>query len=99
MPITKTLHPFTDQEIDNAPDSQGVYALYEGKEATYYGSSDVSIRDRLRAHKSGNEGRCTQGAAEFNSEYAADPLAREKELLEDHKRVFGKLPKCNALIP
>lgn len=78
-----------------------MYALYSNSEVVYYGRAQggsVTIRSRLQDHKSGREGRCTQSAAAFNWEVTSTPIARERELLEEHKRLYGKLPRCNERI-
>ena len=45
-------YQFTKVEIDNAPNCKGVYQLYDAKgEIVYIGSSEGSIRSRLKTHK------------------------------------------------
>lgn len=100
MPIVTQKHLFIFSEIDAAPDIRGVYALYDVRgNVTYYGSSLVSVRDRLLSHKGGYEGPCTRAAYYFNYEYSLNPLGRERQLLESHRLVYGRLPACNAVIP
>lgn len=98
MPITGSLLQFTDYNISIAPDSMGVYALHQDGDLIYYGSSMASIRDRLRSHKSGAEGPCTKTASHFNTELTSRPVEREKELLEEFQRQYGRLPKCNERV-
>lgn len=98
MPISSTKRVFTQTNVDNAPDSSGVYGLYDAKGATiYYGSSKVSIRTRLQSHVSGNEGACTKNAFYFNTELttSAAALPREGQLLREHEQQTGSLPRCN----
>lgn len=96
--ITATKFPFTESQVDRAPDKQGVYVLYDGDTITYYGSSETSIRGRLKSHHRGDEGRCTQAATHFASETTTRPVAREKELLDEFKRIYGRLPRCNERV-
>ena len=96
--ISGTKYQFNDYNIGLAPDRQGVYVLYDGNEITYYGHSDTSIRGRLRRHHGGNEGRCTQAATHFAWETTTRPEAREVELLNAFKRVYGRLPRCNERV-
>ena len=98
MPITGPLLQFTDYNISVAPDNMGVYALHQDGELTYYGRASSSIRDRLQSHKSGAEGPCTKAATHFNTELTSAPIAREKELLEEFERQYGRLPKCNERV-
>lgn len=99
MAITTTKYSFSKTIIETyAPDSSGVYGLYDQfHNVIYYGKSDVSVKDRLLSHFSGNEGRCTQSATYFNFESPAypNPIKREEELLQEHRKIYGELPKCN----
>ncbi len=97
MPIAGQLYPFTKTNVDDAPGSPGVYGLYRNGVTTYCGSSEVSIRTRLQRHKSGLEGPCTANAVFFNWELTAADYAkaREKQLLDEHVRQYGRLPQCN----
>lgn len=99
MPISTPKHQFTVSHINAyAPHTRGVYALYDNGQVVYYGKSNYSVRDRLLSHKAGNEGRCTQHAALFNTEYATNPEARERQLLREHYAKHGKLPRCNERV-
>ena len=62
MPITGQKYAFTDKNVNNAPASHGVYVLYDGDVTIYIGRASgegVTIRSRLKSHKAGNEGPCT----------------------------------------
>lgn len=81
----------------------GVYALYEGEELIYIGSStEQTVKDRLKDHESGKEGLCTQQATLFCAERVLppnDPMEKEEDLLERYKLRHKHLPKCNKVIP
>ena len=98
MPIIGQLLEFTDYNISLAPDQMGVYALYQDGELIYYGMATTSIRDRLRSHKRGTEGPCTMAATHFNTEVTSRPKERERELLEEFQRQYGRMPRCNERI-
>ena len=93
-------YSFTEDNINHyAPNRPGVYGLYDSLDTPiYYGKSDASIQERLKRHISGAEGQCTQYASTFNFEIVNNPIQRERELLEEFKRTYGKLPKCNDVI-
>lgn len=101
MPINGTLNPFRKDYINAyAPNSMGVYGLYDSQEVVYYGMAKTStVRDRLLSHQAGHEGPCTQAATHFNTEVTSNPEARERELLLEHQRTFGRLPRCNDVVP
>ena len=91
-------YPFTQKNVDNAPDKSGVYALYDQNEVIYIGRArgeGVTIRSRLKDHKSGKEGTCTKGASHYKRQATVFPLTRETALLVEYKKVHGKLPRCN----
>jgi hypothetical protein len=84
--------------IAGAPDDAGVYALWEGEELVYYGRAEgrdegggVTIRSRLLAHYYEGPQRPTH----YSWEICKDPAAREAELLSEHERRFGRLPRHN----
>ena len=102
MPISGEQYTFSDENVSKAPDSAGVYALYQGSVCTYVGRAQggsTTIRTRLKDHKSGREGRCTQVADKYMREVTSSPVTRERELLEEFKRNTGRLPRCNSVMP
>ena len=105
MPITSNRCVFDRQTIiATAPNLMGVYGLYDSytEKAIYYGKAEGTyskIKDRLLAHLSGNEGRCTKRAQYFNYESTLTSSARERELLHEHTLLHGGLPRCNNVMP
>ena len=99
MPIISTKYQFNAFNINQyTPNNAGVYGLYDPYPTViYYGKSETSIKDRLLSHLSGTESRCTQSATYFNVERNYNPITRERELLEEHKRLHGRSPKCNDI--
>ena len=98
MPITGDKYDFTEKNVNASPEKHGVYALFDGDELTYYGRAvgdGVTIRSRLQAHRGGYEGKCTQKATSYMREITEAARTREVELLEEYKRRYGKLPRCN----
>jgi hypothetical protein len=84
---------FTRTVLLGAPAEAGVYSLWDGEELVYYGHA-ASVRARLLEHF---EGRLpATSATHYSWELCADPAAREAELLAEHQRVFGRLPRFNA---
>lgn len=102
MPITGDQYPFTKDNVDKAPADHGVYVLYENGVLTYIGRASgtgVTIRSRLQSHYSGNEGRCTQAATHYRREVCPNPIAREKELVDEYYAANRRLPRCNDVRP
>jgi hypothetical protein len=90
---------FTRIVIAGAPDDAGIYALWDGDELIYYGRAQgegITIRSRLMDHYQGRVDAQTKRATHYGWELCKDPVAREAELLLEHQRQFGKLPRLNS---
>ena len=99
MELSGTRYIFNSDNVDWAPEEAGVFALFDDEAVIYYGHAQggaVTIRSRLQDHLSGKEGRCTQAAVSYMREVTPTPAERERELVEDYLRTFGRLPRCNA---
>ena|SRR5688500_4997356 len=86
---------FTRIVIAGAPEDAGIYVLWDGDELIYYGRAQ-SIRARLLDHYQGRVDAQTKRATHYGWELCKDPVAREIELLREHERQFGKLPRLNS---
>ena len=98
MPIASPRYAFNAMMIAGAPPDPGVYALWERDELIYYGRAlgdEVTIQSRLREHLEHGV-RGTAGATHYGWEIAANPRAREAELLREYQKSHGRLPRCNA---
>lgn len=97
---------FTRIVIAGAPESAGVYALWDGEELIYYGRTEAAnegvneegvnvggstIRSRLLDLHYSAELRATH----YSWEVCKDPAAREAELLREHESKFGRPPRHN----
>jgi SpoIIAA-like len=91
--IPSRRYRFTRIVISGAPESAGVYALWDGEELIYYGrtNSENTIRSRLLDHHYSGEQRATH----YSWEVCKDPVAREAELLREHEKKFGRPPRFN----
>jgi hypothetical protein len=88
---------FTPDAINISPDKQGVFVFFnESCEAILIGSAKKSVRRVLLGHWKGHEGGATCGAVYVGFEASDVPLQREAELLSEHLRVFGRLPRRNS---
>lgn len=81
---------FTRTVVQGAPDEAGVYALWEGDELVYYGRA-LRLREAL-LERLGRDAAVTH----YGWQLAADPAAREAELLRDFERLHGRRPRRNA---
>jgi len=78
-----------------APEQPGVYALWHDDEMIYLGRA-ASIRQRLADHLQRSDSPCLLDATHYTWELALHPEAREAELLEQFRRRYGRLPRCNG---
>lgn len=99
MPINNNKYSFKEINLVYAPDHSGVYALWDGSELIYYGKSEDSVRDRLSQHLNGHDGYCTKNASHFQTETSYNPSSRERELLNEYRYQYGRLPRCNDVMP
>ena len=100
MAVSGDLYTFSDENIARVTTDKGVYSLHKGDETIYIGKGAGAngIRERLEAHKRGDEGSCTQQATAYRREVCSDPTSRERELLLEYRRAHGELPRCNEVI-
>ena len=96
----KNKRRFDDENIAEASNEKGVYYLFSIlDEKIYIGSTNVSIRIRLQAHKRGDHGECTQNAYYFDDRYSYDPEGDERRELAEYVKQHEKSPRCNDVIP
>ena len=98
MAIVGDTYSFTQNNVDKSPDSSGVYELLDGSETIYFGRASASIRSRLKRHRAGDEGPCTQRATHYRREVTGSPNYRETQLLITYENAHGRLPRCNERI-
>ncbi|MGE5639891.1 MAG: hypothetical protein ACM30H_07325 [Clostridia bacterium] len=98
MALHAQTFPFTAKLIAVAPEHGGVYALWLDGSLIYLGHARggaSTIRSRLVDHYSGMVGVCSRRASHYSWEIAANPAARERELLEEYLRAHERAPRCN----
>ena len=88
-------HRFTTWQISGAPAAPGVYALWDGDEAIYFGATrgDTTIRSCLQGHYARR--MPPHDATHFTWEIASNPAQLEAELLAEFRIANSRLPRCN----
>ena len=93
------IYPKTAENLAVAPDSHGVYELWENSAVIYIGRAagqGVTIRSRLNDHARGDDGPCTKVYTHYKREVTEAAVSREKQLLEEYQQTHGgRLPRCN----
>lgn len=84
-------YDFTQANVDNSPNNDGVYGLVKGAEATMVYIGRGNIRDRLQSHYRGDNQCITmERPTHYYREVCAYPEAREKELLQAYSTLCNK---------
>ena len=81
--------------VKNKP---GVYVLYDKKlNVLYIGQSD-SLQKEFEKYVDTNfeNDECKQNTHTYQRLFIENPKERIRQLLEDYKKEYGKMPTCNA---
>jgi hypothetical protein len=97
MPIPGPKYQYTRFIAEGAPDTPGLYALWEEGELVFLGraSYESTIRTRLLEHLAGKLCPCAADATHYSWELSLQPGSREAQLLQEFRRQYGRLPRCN----
>jgi hypothetical protein len=98
MPVRGSRLEFSRAVLSEAPDAPGVYALLEGETVVFYGSAfggTITLRSCLAEHFFGLRPLGKHTATHCCWEISLDPVARERELLEEHRMQHGRPPRLN----
>jgi len=96
MPLTRHRWPFTARLVADAPDSAGVFALWQDKELIYIGHAKGpgGLAKVLKDHLEGQHS-CTRAATHYTWEIAMAPEERERQVLADYYQERKAFPRCN----
>ena len=98
MPLGEKLFCASKANLECAPDSAGVYVLYQDGRIIFIGRADGgsdTVKSRLADHKQGHDGPCSQLFTHYTREATMKVTARFNEIVERHERKFGMLPEGN----
>jgi hypothetical protein len=89
---------FTRAMIEYAPETHGVYGMFEGEGIIYIGKAvdRMTIKTCLLLHQDGSFGDCTMKATACAWEITSWPSARETELLAAFFKAHNHDPRCQA---
>ncbi|MFZ0634344.1 MAG: hypothetical protein WA755_05540 [Candidatus Acidiferrales bacterium] len=91
--ITGKKFAFTEANVDNSPNADGVYGLVRGPKNTIVYIGRGNIRERLQSHFNGDDSCIAKSQpTAYYREVCSNSVAREKELL----RAYSTL--CNEKI-
>jgi len=84
--------------IEHAPETYGVYGLFDIEQLIYIGKADngMYLRWCLLLHQDGALGGCTMRANAYAWEINMWPAAREAELLAAYFKLHKAHPRCQA---
>ena len=74
-----------------APDTPGVFELWDDDELVYVGATSASLREELHRHVAAHESEVTH----FSWEISYNPQPRERELLHEYELEHHRAPRFN----
>ncbi len=93
---------FTPTVVSGAPETSGVFALFEGERLVYYGSTlpGSTLRSALSQHlrRARPDDAPTHDVTHYSWEIISLPELRELELLREFYERHGRVPRCNQLM-
>ena len=91
-------YAFNRQMLEDAPNEQGVYALFLEEELIYlgYAHRELTIRTCLLLHHDGSLGGCTKSATQYTWEITRWSAARLTEILLKFAKANGREPRCQV---
>lgn len=100
MPINGQWWFLATQVAQYEQDQPGVYELAdEGGNVIYVGSAD-KVRRRILEHVNETQNDCIKrDARRYRVEYCTNCRQREKQLYDEHVRMYRKPPRCNQIAP
>ncbi|MGA8641760.1 GIY-YIG nuclease family protein [Candidatus Binatus sp.] len=91
---------FTDQLVDMDQNQAGVYEFGNSSNDVVYIGSTNDMKRRLKEHLGEGTTSCIkQNAKVYRIEYTSSYLTRERELIDEFIRTYGRLPRCNSVRP
>lgn len=101
MPIKNEIYNWTEENVNMVPARAGVYQLLNVNKKLIYIGQSSNLEERFQNYMSTDfEGKtCKQRTRYYQREPTSNPVAREKELIEEYKRLNGGLPPCNTQDP
>jgi hypothetical protein len=98
MPLTGKWYPFKDEVVVTAPEESGAYELGYRGIVVYIGSSESSIRSRLRQHR---KAKRFAKVTDFRFRRTAFHKARalENKLCMEFIKKHGEPPRLQERIP
>jgi hypothetical protein len=89
------VHFLTNERLQEVPDIEGIVALWEGTTLIYLGAASQNLGGMRGEIQSKRGAGCTQSATHFQFEASSDSSSLLQDLLNEHRRQHGSLPRCN----
>ncbi len=100
MPIQNQWWSLTPNIVGYERDDPGVYELGDSDGTVIYVGSSIAVKRRLQEHLSVSTDPCIKKrAVKYRVEYTHRYEDRERELYDEHVRLHGRPPVCNAVRP
>ena len=96
MSLIATWNQLISWEIQHVPVTEGVYELADNSHSIIYIGRSNNLKRRLNEHLNTND-PCISAASYFKYEQTWRSEEREQELLDEYRRIYGRLPRCNDI--
>lgn len=92
---------WNEENVNKEKPEGATYAFFDLSGKCIYIGSTSNLSERFKHYRSTtfSEDHCKRDTADYQREYRTDYERRERELLEEYKRTYGKLPRCNERNP
>ncbi|MGE5327078.1 MAG: hypothetical protein ACM3NO_08565 [Deltaproteobacteria bacterium] len=96
MPIDGEWWSYTANLVEMEKDAPGVFELGNPGKNVIFIASSPKVRASLLEHLEESVGSCIRRfATRYRVEYTFTYRKREEELIQEHVKLHGKLPRCN----
>jgi predicted GIY-YIG superfamily endonuclease len=91
---------FSDNIVAYDRNEAGVYQFANASGDVVYMGCSSDLKRRLKEHLGENTTSCIkQNAKQYRLEYTSYYVTRERELIDEFIRSYGRLPRCNSVRP
>lgn len=98
MPISGSFY-FWGEKARNVLSKAAVYELYDENYRLIFVGESSNLKERFAEYSETHFSKdpCKVATKYYKREFTSNTKERKKEILEEHKKKYGKLPKCNII--
>ena len=98
MPISGSFY-FWGEKARNVPSKAAVYELYDENYRLIFVGESSNLKEKFAEYSETHFSKdpCKVATKYYKREFTSNTKERKKEILEEYKKKYGKLPKCNIV--